>query len=140
MQATAKWIEGKQFLIETGSGATIVVDGPVDHGGGGRGARPMELVLAGLAGCSSFDLMEILQKSRQQVTDCRIEVAAKRADAVPAVFTDIELTFVITGVAVKQKQVERAVELAVDKYCSVATMLVAGGVKISHSFQIIEQA
>ncbi|HBX71776.1 MAG TPA: osmotically inducible protein C, partial [Halieaceae bacterium] len=87
MQATVKWVDGVMFLGESGSGHSVVMDGPPDLGGRNLGPRPMEMLLLGVGGCSSFDVMSMLQKSRQQVVDCRVEIEAERADAVPAVFT-----------------------------------------------------
>ncbi|MCR9185078.1 MAG: OsmC family protein [Halieaceae bacterium] len=136
MQATVKWVDGVMFLGESGSGHSVVMDGPPDLGGRNLGPRPMEMLLLGVGGCSSFDVMSMLQKSRQQVVDCRVEIEAERADAVPAVFTRIHMHFVVTGVALKEKQVQRAVELSAEKYCSASIMLGAAGVAMSHSFAI----
>ena len=138
MQATVKWVDGVMFLGESGSGHSVVMDGPPDLGGRNLGPRPMEMLLLGVGGCSSFDVMSMLQKSRQQVVDCRVEIEAERADAVPAVFTCIHMHFVVTGVALKEKQVQRAVELSAEKYCSASIMLGAAGVAMSHSFAIEE--
>lgn len=138
MQATVKWVDGAMFLGEAGSGHSVVMDGPPDHGGRNLGPRPMEMLLLGVGGCSSFDVMSMLQKSRQQVLDCRVEIEAERAEAVPAVFTRIHLHFVVTGRALKEKQVQRAVELSAEKYCSASIMLGAAGVTMSHSFELQE--
>tara|TARA_R110002110_G_scaffold90705_1_gene235773 strand:- start:32717 stop:33142 length:426 start_codon:yes stop_codon:yes gene_type:complete len=138
MQVTVKWVDGAMFLGESGSGHSVVMDGPPDHGGRNLGPRPMEMLLLGVGGCASFDVMAMLQKSRQQVVDCRVEIAAERADAVPAVFTRIHLHFVVTGVNLKEKQVQRAVELSAEKYCSASIMLGAGGVAMSHGFEVRE--
>ncbi|MDO8863878.1 OsmC family protein [Haliea sp. E1-2-M8] len=138
MQVTVKWVDGAMFLGESGSGHSVVMDGPPDHGGRNLGPRPMEMLLLGVGGCASFDVMAMLQKSRQQVVDCRVEIAAERADAVPAVFTKIHLHFVVTGAGLKEKQVQRAVELSAEKYCSASIMLGAAGVAMSHSFEAVE--
>lgn len=138
MSATVKWIDGAMFLGESGSGHSVVMDGPEDHGGRNMGVRPMEMLLLGLGGCSSFDVMSILQKSRQQVTDCRVDIEAERADAVPAVYTRMHLKFVVTGRGLKEKQVARAVELSATKYCSASIMMEAAGVEITHSYEIVE--
>lgn len=138
MQVTVKWVDGAMFLGESGSGHSLVMDGPPDHGGRNLGPRPMEMLLLGVGGCASFDVMAMLQKSRQQVVDCRVEIVAERADAVPAVFTRIHLHFVVTGVGLKEKQVQRAVELSAEKYCSASIMLDAAGVAMSHSFEVGE--
>ena len=137
MKATVKWTDGVQFVAESGSGHALVVDGPEDKGGRNSGPRPMELLLMGLGACSSFDVVSILKKSRQAVSDCRVEVDAERVDAVPAVFSKIHLHFVVTGTALKPAQVERAVSLSADKYCSASIML--GKVaEITHDFEIAE--
>ncbi|MAC46050.1 MAG: osmotically inducible protein C [Oceanospirillum sp.] len=137
MKSTVKWTDGVQFVAESGSGHAIIVDGAPDNGGRNTGPRPMELLLMGLGSCSSFDVLTILQKSRQDVVDCKAEVEAERADAVPAVFTKIHLHFVITGRNLKESQVKRAVEMSAEKYCSASIMLAAGGVEISHDYEII---
>lgn len=138
MQATVKWVDDAMFLGESGSGHSVVMDGPPDLGGRNMGVRPMEMILLGLGGCASFDVMSILQKSRQKVSDCRAELSAERADAVPAVFTKIHLKFVVTGTNLKEAQVKRAVELSAEKYCSASIMMEAAGVEITHSFEVVE--
>jgi len=138
MQATVKWVDGRMFLGESGSGHSVVMDGPPDLGGRNLGVRPMEMLLLGVGGCSSFDVMAMLEKSRQKVTDCRVEISAERADAVPSVFTKIHLHFVVTGVALKESQVRRAVELSAEKYCSASIMLGSAGVEITHDFEVLE--
>ncbi|WP_018414908.1 OsmC family protein [Teredinibacter turnerae] len=137
MQATVKWVDGAQFLAESGSGHSVVMDGPPDHGGRNMGVRPMEMLLMGLGGCASFDVMSILQKARQKVVDCRTELTAERADATPAVFTKIHLKFIVTGIELKEAQVKRAVSLSAEKYCSASIMMEAAGVEISHEFEIV---
>ncbi len=139
MQATVKWVDGVMFLGESGSGHSVVMDGAPEQGGRNMGVRPMEMILVGLGGCASFDVMSMLQKGRQQVTDCRAEVEAERVDAVPAVFSKIHLKFTVTGVNLKEAQVKRAVELSAEKYCSASIMLEAAGVEMSHSY-VIEAA
>ncbi len=138
MQATVKWMDGAMFVGESGTGHTVVMDGPEDLGGRNLGARPMEMLLLGTGGCSIYDVMSMLKKSRQKVTDCRVELQAERADAVPAVFTKINMHFVVTGVGLKENQVKRAVELSADKYCSASIMLGAAGVEITHSYEVVE--
>lgn len=138
MKATVKWVDNAMFLAESGSGHTVVMDGPEDHGGRNMGIRPMEMLLLGLGGCSNFDVMSMLKKSRQQVQDCRVELTAERADAVPSVFTKIHLHFVVTGTALKEAHVKRAVELSAEKYCSASIMLEAAGVEITHDYVISE--
>ncbi|MCH8552601.1 MAG: OsmC family protein [Natronospirillum sp.] len=136
MHATIRWNGGASFTGTSGSGHDVIMDGPPDHGGQNAGARPMEMVLMGLGGCSAFDVMSILQKARQDVTDCVAEMTAERADAVPAVFTHIHLHFVVTGRNLKENQVQRAVSLSAEKYCSASIMLEKGGVKITHDYEI----
>ena len=136
MKSVVKWVDGAMFLGESGSGHSVVMDGPEDHGGRNMGIRPMEMLLLGLGGCSSFDVMSILKKTRQKVSDCRVEIEAERADAVPAVFTKIHLHFVVQGQDLKESQVKRAVELSAEKYCSASIMLEAAGVEITHSYII----
>lgn len=138
MKATVDWTGNASFKTTSGSGHSVQLDGPPDHGGENLGPRPMELLLMGVGGCSSFDVMSILKKSRQEVTACHAELEAERADAVPAVFTSIHLHFVVTGHNLKEKQVERAVSLSAEKYCSASIMLGQAGVKITHSFEMRE--
>ncbi|PXX93410.1 OsmC family protein [Marinobacter vulgaris] len=138
MKATIDWTGDASFRATSGSGHDIQMDGPPDHGGKDLGPRPMEMMLMGLGGCSSFDVMSILQKSRQDVTACHAELEAERADAVPAVFTRIHLHFVVTGRNLKENQVKRAVSLSAEKYCSASIMLEKAGVAITHSHEIRE--
>jgi putative redox protein len=139
MKASVRWIGGSAFVGEGGSGHAIVMDGPADHGGRNIGMRPMEMLLLGLGGCSSVDVIGILQKARQDVSDCIVRIEAERADAVPAVFTKIQLHFVVTGKQLKETQVKRAVELSAEKYCSASIMLGKAGVEITHSYEIVER-
>ncbi len=138
MKASIRWDGGAQFTGTSGSGHQVVMDGPPDHGGQNAGVRPMEMVLLGLGGCSAFDVMSILQKARQDVTDCVAELTAERADAVPAVFTHIHLHFVVTGRNLKDSHVQRAVSLSAEKYCSASIMLEQGGVDITHDYEVRE--
>jgi putative redox protein len=138
MQATIKWVDNAMFLGESGSGHSVVMDGPPDQGGRNLGVRPMEMLLLGMGGCSAFDVMAMLRKSRQQVVDCRVELEAERADAVPSVFTRIHLHFVVTGVGLKETHVARAVQLSAEKYCSASIMLESAGVEISHAYECVE--
>ena len=138
MKTTVKWTDGAMFVGESGSGHTVVMDGPEDLGGRNLGPRPMEMLLLGTGGCSVYDVMSMLKKSRQQVVDCRVDMQAERADAVPAVFTSINMHFVVTGVGLKESHVKRAVELSAEKYCSASIMLGAAGVEMSHSYELVE--
>lgn len=137
MKATVSWLDGRAFVGESGSGHAVVMDGPPDQGGRNIGIRPMEMLLIGTGGCSAYDVIEILEKARQKVTDCRVELSAERADAIPAVFTRIHLHFVVSGIDLKPAQVERAVKLSADKYCSASIMLGAAGVAMTHDFEIV---
>lgn len=136
MKATVDWTGNASFKATSGSGHSVQLDGPPDHGGENLGPRPMEMLLMGLGGCSAFDVMSILKKSRQDVTACHTELEAERADAVPAVFTRIHLHFVVTGNSLKDNLVKRAVSLSAEKYCSASIMLEKAGVEISHSYEV----
>jgi putative redox protein len=133
MQVTTNWDGDVRFKGTTGSGFEVMIDGEQK-----QGARPLEMMLLGVAGCSSYDVLGILKKSRQDIVDCSAQVTAERADAVPSVFTKIHIKFTITGRSIKEKQVERAVRLSADEYCSASIMLKAAGVEVSHSYEIIE--
>jgi putative redox protein len=137
MKVTVKWVEERAFLGESGSGHTVVMDGPPDHGGRNIGIRPMEMILLGVGGCSSFDVMDILQKGRHEVLDCVVEVTAERVDAVPSVFSKIHLHFKVTGRNLKETIVERAVKLSAEKYCSASIML-GKSVDITHDYEVIK--
>ena len=136
MHGTVKWLDGAMFIGESGSGHSVVMDGPEDLGGRNQSLRPMEMLLLGTGGWAIYDVISMLKKSRQQVTDCRVELQATRADAVPAVFESMNLHFVVTGNGVKESQVKRAVELSAEKYCSASIMLAAAGVTVTHSFAV----
>ena len=138
MQTSVHWLENVAFEAKSESGHSVMMDGSPEYGGKNRGPRPMELILMGLGGCASFDIVTILKKSRQDVTDVECLIKADRADTIPAVFTKIHLHFVVKGHSVKEKQVSKAVELSAEKYCSASKMLADGGVVISHDFEIIE--
>ena len=139
MQTSVQWLENVAFEAKSESGHSVVMDGSAEYGGENRGPRPMELILMGLCGCASIDIVTNLKKSRQEVTHVEWQLTAERADSIPAVFTKIHLHFVVKGKAVKEKQVAKAVELSAEKYCSASKMLSDGGVEISHDFEIIEQ-
>lgn len=136
MKATIQWQGNVAFLGTSGSGHEILMDGAPDQGGQNQGARPMEMVLLGLGGCSAFDVVTILRKARQDITDCQVTLSAERADTVPAVFTHIHMHFAVVGNQLKEAQVARAVSLSADKYCSASKMLMDGGVQISHDYSV----
>ena len=138
MKARIKWVEDATFLGEAGSGHALVMDGPPESGGRNLGPRPMEMLLLGMGGCTAFDVIMILKKSRQPVTDCVVEISAERADQAPKVFTRIHVHFVVTGRGLAEKQVERAVLLSAEKYCSASIML-GKAAEISHDFEIREE-
>jgi putative redox protein len=123
LRARIKWVEGVSFVVETGSGHAIVVDGSPDAGGRNLGPRPMELVLAGTAACTAFDVVWILKKGRQLVTDCVVEAEAERAPEDPKIFTRIHFKYRVSGRDLNPAQVERAVKLSKEKYCSASLML-----------------
>jgi putative redox protein len=136
MKASVHWTGEVSFKAESETGHSVQMDGPPDQGGENRGPRPMEMLLMGLGGCASFDVLSMLKKGRQQVTNCVVELEADRADAVPAVFTRIHLNFVVTGHDLKEAQVKRAVSLSAEKYCSASIMMEKAGVEVSHSYRI----
>lgn len=140
MQARVKWVEQAMFLAESGSGHTVVMDGPEEHGGRNLSARPMEMMLMGLGGCSTFDVVSILKKSRQDVRNCEVRIDAERAEVEPKVFTKIALHFIVSGNNLKETVVKRAVDLSAEKYCSASIMLARAGVEMTHSFEIVEPA
>ena len=139
MKSTVQWLENVAFEGKTESGHHIMMDGSPAFGGENRGARPMELILTGLGGCASFDIVTILKKARQDIQDVQCELQAERSDGIPSVFTKIHLHFIVKGTNIKEKQVAKAVELSAEKYCSASKMLSDGGVTITHDFEIIEQ-
>ena len=136
MKAMVQWQSEVCFLARSETGHQLLLDGPEEAGGQNKGPRPMELVLMGLGGCASYDVVSILKKARQKVLDCKVELSADRAEATPAVFTKIHLHFVIQGEGISEQHVGRAVQLSAEKYCSASKMLEAGGVEIAHSFEI----
>ena len=137
MKTRVKWIDGVRFVAETGSGHSITVDGAPEAGGRNLGARPMEVLLAGAAACSAFDVVWILNKARQPVADCVVEAEGDRAAIDPKVFTAIRLTFRVAGRGLDPRQVERAVKLSKDKYCS-ATIMLAKTAEITTRIELIE--
>ncbi len=139
MKARIKWVEGATFLGEAGSGHAVVMDGPPDMGGRNLGVRPMEMLLLGMGGCTNFDVVHILKKQRQDVTDCVAELEAERAETEPKVFTKIHVHFVVKGNNLNETKVAKAVELSAEKYCSASIMLGNAGVAISHDFEIVAE-
>lgn len=125
------------FVGESGSGHAVVMDGAAQDGGRNLGVRPMEMLLLGLGGCSAFDVVLILRRGREQVTDCVIDIDAERAESDPKVFTKIVMRYIVTGRALDAKKVERAVRLSADKYCS-ASAIIGRTAQISHEIEIVE--
>jgi putative redox protein len=137
MRARVKLVEGITFVAESGSGHAVVMDASPDVGGRNLGARPMEMLLMGAGGCSAVDVVLILRKARQDLVDCIVEVDAERADEDPKVFTRIHLHYVVTGRGLNPAQVERAIKLSKEKYCS-ATLMLARTAEITSDFEIRE--
>jgi putative redox protein len=137
MKARVKWVQDVMFVGESGSGHAVVMDGAPDSGGRNLGVRPMEMLLLGLGGCSAFDVVLILKRGREKVTDCVVEVEADRAETDPKVFTRIHLRYVVTGHGLSAAKVERAVKLSADKYCSASAML-AETAEITHAVELVE--
>lgn len=136
MRATVKWAGEATFDATSGSGHTVRMDGPPDAGGRNLGPRPMEMLLLGLGGCSSFDVVFILQRGRHKVSGCEVEVEAERAESEPKVFTRIHLHFKVSGDSLSEAAVKRAVDLSAEKYCSASIML-AKTAQITHSFEVL---
>ncbi len=135
MKARIKWIENVAFLGETESGHALVMDGSPEAGGRNLGPRPMETVLIGTGACSAFDVIHILKKGREPVTDCVVELSAERAHTDPKVFTAIHFHFIVCGDGLNATKVERAIKLSSDVYCSASAML-AKTATITHDFEI----
>jgi putative redox protein len=137
LNAKVKWVDGLQFVGESGTRHAIVMDGDMEVGGKDTGMRPMELLLIGLGGCSGMDVASILQKKKQQVTDIDINVKGEKADTYPKKFTEIEIEFIVSGKDLLEEAVKKAVELSMEKYCSVKATL-EGVAKISFSYRIVQ--
>lgn len=138
MKVKVQWVEGRTFLGESGSGHGVLMDTAPDLGGRNLGPRPMEMLLLGLGGCTGIDVVMMLQKMREKVTGCTMEVDAERAGEEPKVFTRIKVTYVITGKGVKPASVERAIQLSAEKYCSASIML-GKTAELIHDFRIVEE-
>ncbi len=135
MKARIKWVENAMFVGQSGSGHSVVMDGPPESGGQNLGIRPMEMLIIGMGGCTAFDVVHILKKSRQNVLDCTVDITAERVDEEPKVFSAIHIHFIVKGDELKEKQVQRAVELSAEKYCSASIML-GKTAKITHDYEI----
>ncbi len=139
MKARVKWIENVSFVGESGSGHSVIMDGAPDAGGRNLGFRPMEMLLLGLGGCSAFDVVLILKRGRERVTDCVVEIEAERAETEPKVFTRIAMRYIVTGHELDPKKVERAVNLSADKYCS-AMAIMRKTAEVTHTIEILAAA
>lgn len=137
MKARVKWLDHMSFVGESQSGHSVVMDGSTDHGGRNLGLRPMEMMLLGMGGCTAFDVVLMLQKSRQNATLCEVDLEAERADEIPAVFTRVVIHFRVGGTDLTPKAVERAVKLSAEKYCS-ATRMIEKTAEVSYTWEIVE--
>ncbi len=137
MKAVIQWTGEAAFEGRADSGHAVVMDGPPEFGGRNSAARPMELVLIGTGGCTAFDVVHILKKSRQDITGCVAEVNAERAATEPKVFTRIHIHFKVSGRNLDPKRVANAIELSATKYCSASIML-GKTAEITHDFEIVE--
>jgi putative redox protein len=137
MKARIKWLEDMTLIGESESGHAVVMDGPLELGGHNLGLRPMEMVLLGMGGCTAIDILNILKKARQTVVDCVVELDAERAATDPKVFTQIRVHYIVSGRNLNEWQVERAVQLSAEKYCSASIML-GKTAAITHTFELRE--
>ena len=138
MKTRVKWLDNMSFVGESGSGHSIVMDGPPEFGGRNLGVRPMEMLLLGLGGCASFDVVLMLKKSKQDLVDCEVEIEAERASEEPKVFTKIHLHFIISGNDLSEKRVKRAIELSAEKYCSASIML-GKTAEVTHDYELLNE-
>jgi len=136
MKCSVKWLDHMSFVGESGSGHSVVMDGAPEAGGRNLGIRPLEMILLGLGGCTAFDVVSILHKSRQQISDCEVAIEAERATEIPKVFTQIHLHFIVSGRELDKTKVSKAVALSADKYCSASRMLEKSAT-ITHDFEIV---
>lgn len=137
MYTEIKWADNATFIGKTPSGHTIVMDGPPEGGGRNLGARPMEMLILGMGACSAYDVVSILKKSRQRISTCEVRISYKRAEQEPKVFTDIHVHFILGGYDLKEKQINRAINLSASKYCSASIMLGATA-NITHDFEVVD--
>ncbi len=136
MKAQVKLRSDVCFEATTGTGHTVIMDGPEESGGKNQGSRPMEMLLVGMGGCTAYDVVTILRKGRQELDNCVLEIDSKRADEPPKVFTKIHLHYKLTGKDLQAAKVERAINLSTEKYCS-ATIMLAKTAEVTHSYEII---
>ncbi len=138
MRATVQWGGDVRFSATSETGHNIEMDGPAQYGGNNVGVRPMELVLIGIGGCTTFDVVQILRKGRQDITDCCVKISALRAYHEPKVFTDVHVQFIVTGHNLNPIKVKRAIDLSSQQYCSASIMMQRGGVRFTHDYEIRE--
>ena len=136
MKCRIKWLDHMSFVGESDSGHSVVMDGAPEAGGRNLGVRPMEMLLLGLGGCTAFDVVSILQKSRQKMVACEVEIEAERAEEIPKVFTKIHVHFIVSGKDLDKSKVAKAVALSADKYCSASRMLEKAAI-ITHDFEVV---
>ena len=139
MECTVRWQSdaGMAFVAETGSGHLLTMDGAPEGGGRNLAPRPMETMLAGAGGCTAYDVVLILKRGRQQVSNCVVKIQADRAEADPKVFTRIHMQFTVSGKGLSEAAVSRAIQLSHDKYCSASAML-GKTAEMTHGFDIVE--
>ena len=137
MKGEVRLVDGVRFQVTSGSGHTTFTDGPPEEGGKNLGMRPMEMVLLGMGGCTAFDIVQILRKRRHEPQLVEIEMEAERADEVPKVFTAIHLKYRVRGEGIKQREVQRAIDLSLEKYCS-ATRMLAATAEVSYEFELLD--
>ena len=138
MKAKVTWLNGRAFVGESGSGHSVVMDGAPEAGGRNIGFRPMEMLLLGLGGCTAFDVVMILEKSREKVTACEVELEAERATEDPKVFTKVKFIYTLSGTDLKPAAVDRAIKLSAEKYCSASKMFEKTAT-LEHEWKIVEK-
>lgn len=136
-KARVKWIEDRRFIGESGSGHAVVMEGAPGEGEIATGIRPMEMLLLGMGGCTAYDVVAILEKARERVTDVVVEIEAERAAEIPKIYKQIHAHYIVTGHGLKAAAVERAIKLSAEKYCS-ATIMLAATADVTHDFEIVE--
>lgn len=136
MQITVAWLDQAAFSGVASSGHQVLMDGPPEGGGQNRGPRPMEMLLLGLGACSGYDVVSILGKSRQRLVACEVAVRAERSETEPKVFTAIHLHFRLRGAPLGDRQVQRAIRLSAEKYCSASIML-GRTARVTHDYEIL---
>lgn len=138
MKSRIKFVENMQFVGTADSGHAVIMDAPLSVGGNNTGAKPSELLLMGFGGCSGMDVISILRKKKQDVTNFEINVDGNTAEDHPRYFTDIHIEYTITGRNISEEAVKRSIDLSLDKYCMVGTTI-AKAAKITHSYKIIQE-